>query len=157
MLTQWGAPIALHVASASNLTWLPHTSDSGQHSTAVGAGAIRPCGVYVLEVTLHYLHCSLASYKSQGQPRIKGCRHRLNLLMRWTHTHKKLFLTTLTLPHLLFLKFSFSSCETLFFPGFPPASLILISFSRLLFLHYSYHRRFSRSSLCLERPCKASS
>ena len=56
MLTQRGHFSPLWVASSSwRLLWLPHLSDSGQHSQVVEAEAARFREVSILEVTLHHL------------------------------------------------------------------------------------------------------
>lgn len=106
VLTRWGISLVLHgVSASSRLTWLPHMADSGQLSKAVEAGAIRPCEVYVLKVTLQYLHYFPIPYKSQSQPSIKGYRNWPTLLMEWRTQF--FFLVTFNLLPLLFLEILF--------------------------------------------------
>lgn len=57
-----GSFSSLQVASSSmRLMWLPHLSDSGQHSQVVEAEAARFREVSILEVPLHHFHQFLLS------------------------------------------------------------------------------------------------
>ena len=57
-----GSFSSLRVASSSmRLMWLPHLSDSGQHSQVVEAEAARFREVSILEVPLHHFHQFLLS------------------------------------------------------------------------------------------------